>query len=73
MAYRIPMTAEMTFPMQLKTLADEELLDYWAEVQKIDGVFNSENSQFVPSQDYERQIVWELQLRTGAQRVQVRK
>ncbi len=71
MAYRIPMTADMSFPMQLKTLANEELLDCWAEMQKIEGWLKNENTQVVASQNYERQILHELQLRTGARRVQL--
>ena len=64
MAHRIPMTDELSFAMQLKNLANEELLDFWAETQQIEGMMQQEYPQAVGSQDYERLIVLELQLRS---------
>lgn len=65
MARRVPMADEASFAVQLKTLADEELLDFWAETQQIENVLRKE---FLVggNQDYERLIVLELQLRSCA-------
>ena len=64
MANRLPPAEEIPFTMQIKNLADEELLDFWEETQQIESALRSEYQQSViPVQDYERMIVLELQLR----------
>lgn len=53
------------FDNQLKALADEELLDFWAETQQLEGLLQAEFQQRVePAQDYERMILHELQMRS---------
>ena len=49
---------------------NEELLDFWAETQQIEGMMQQEYPQAVDSQDYERLIVLELQLRSCNQSFQ---
>lgn len=63
MARRVPMADEASFSTQLKSLADEELLDFWAETQQVENIFRKEKL-FGGGQDYERLIVLELQLRS---------
>ncbi len=64
MAIRLPSAEEVPFTLQIKNLADEELLDFWEETQQIESALRSEYRQAViPVQDYERMIVLELQLR----------
>lgn len=56
---------DIPFALQIKQLADEELLDFWEETQQIESALRAEYQQSVaPAQDYERLIVMELQLRS---------
>lgn len=56
---------DISFALQIKQLADEELLDFWEETQQIESALRAEYQQPVaPAQDYERLIVMELQLRS---------
>lgn len=65
MAHRIPLAEEAPFALQIKSLGDEELLDFWEQTQHIEGMLRQEYQQtVVPAQDYERLIVLELQLRS---------
>ena len=59
MATRLSPADEAPFNIQIKNLADEELLDFWEETQQIEY-----QQTVVPVQDYERLIVLELQLRS---------
>lgn len=64
MASRLSSAEDAPFSIQIKTLADEELLDFWEETQQIEDVLRTEYQQaIIPAQDYERLIVLELQLR----------
>lgn len=57
----------MNFPLeeQIKTLADDELLDFWEETQYLEKFLQEEASGHNGSSlEYERLIVQELQLRT---------
>jgi len=60
MATRLSPADEAPFNIQIKNLADEELLDFWEETQQIESALQT----VVPVQDYERLIVLELQLRS---------
>lgn len=65
MAHRLPPVDDTPFSLQIKMLADDELLDFWEETQQIENVLRAEYQQnVVPAQDYERLIVLELQLRS---------
>ena len=62
MATRLSPADEAPFNIQIKNLADEELLDFWEETQQIESALRAEYQQtVVPVQDYERLIVLELQ------------
>ncbi|WP_027183349.1 hypothetical protein [Desulfovibrio inopinatus] len=55
------------FPLedQIKTLADEELLDFWEETQYLERILVEEESQENEnSNEYERLILQELMIRT---------
>ncbi len=55
------------FPLseQIKSLGDDELLDFWEETQYLEKFLEEEMShENIYSQDYERIILMELQLRT---------
>lgn len=57
----------MNFPLeeQLKTLGDDELLDFWEETQYLEKFLEDEFSAESDSpMEYERFIINELQLRT---------
>lgn len=65
MAHRIPVVDDTPFSLQIKGLADEELLDFWEQTQQIESALRVEyQGTVVPAQDYERLIVLELQLRS---------
>jgi len=65
MARQLVQHDDMSFDTQLKSLADEELLDFWAETQQLESLLQSEFDQRVaPAQDYERMILHELQMRS---------
>lgn len=66
MAKLIPFAEDEPFGLQLKSLADDELLDIWAETQELDRMLREEwdvTLKYAP--EYERLIVQELQLRSG--------
>lgn len=55
------------FPLseQIKSLGDDELLDFWEETQYLDKFLEEEMSrEGIYTLDYERIILMELQLRT---------
>ena len=55
MATRLSPADEAPFNIQIKNLADEELLDFWEETQQIESALRAEYQQtVVPVQDYER-------------------
>ncbi|NDV27994.1 hypothetical protein [Desulfovibrio sp. JC010] len=59
-------TDNITLEDQIKSLANEELLDFWEETQFLAKMLeqdNQENIQYSP--EYERLILQELQLRSS--------
>lgn len=70
MARRVPMAEDTSFSLQLKSLADEELLDFWAETQQIENVLWKEHV-IGDHPDFERLIVLELQLRSCSPAIHV--
>ena len=65
MATRLSPADEAPFNIQIKNLADEELLDFWEATQQIESALRAEYQHTVVHvQDYERLIVLELQLRS---------
>lgn len=66
MGKRIPFSEEEPFYVQIKSLADDELLDIWAETQELERMLREEwNAELELAPEYERLIVLELQLRSG--------
>ncbi|MBI9111420.1 hypothetical protein [Maridesulfovibrio ferrireducens] len=58
-------TDNVTLEDQIKSLANDELLDFWEETQFLAKMLNQENQEDVPySPEYERLILQELQLRS---------
>lgn len=54
-----------TLEEQVKSLADEELLDFWEETQQLARMIDQEEPTDVEyNPEYERVILQELQLRT---------
>jgi hypothetical protein len=65
MGQRLPLADDTPFLLQIKSLNDNELLDFWAETQHIETMVRNQFERdilFAP--DYERLIVLELQLRS---------
>ena len=55
MATRLSPADEAPFNIQIKNLADEELLDFWEETQQIESALRAEYQQtVVPVQDFWR-------------------
>ncbi len=58
---------------QIKTLATDELLDFWEETQYLDKYFEKElGSVQIQSIEYERAVLQELQLRSCRGRLYIR-
>lgn len=54
-----------TLEEQVKSLADEELLDFWEETQQLAKMIDQEEQTDIEyNPEYERVILQELQLRT---------
>lgn len=65
MGQRFFMTEDTPFTSQIKSLADDELLDFWAETQHLECMIRSEFNQAVTlTPDYESIILFELQIRS---------
>lgn len=62
----LPDTDQFPLEDQIKTLADDELLDFWEETQFMDRLPHEETpvSSPVANLDYERLILQELMLRS---------
>ena len=68
MGQRLPLIDDMPFLLQIKSLNDNELLDFWAETQHIETVMRTEfDREIMFAPDYERLILIELQLRSCRQ------
>jgi len=64
MARRLPFSENLSFAKQIKSLADNELLDIWEETQRLEQVMFAEwNTVLELAPEYERLIVLELQYR----------
>jgi hypothetical protein len=65
MAHIFPYPDDVPLNVQIKSLGDEELLDFWEETQFLEKVFQEE---IIPVQqhsfEYEKLILQELQLRS---------
>ena len=64
MAQYFPYFENVTVADQIKTLPNEELLDFWEETQYMDSYVEKDSEQ-LPffSLEYERAVLQELQLR----------
>ena len=57
MAQRLPMADDTPFILQIKSLNDNELLDFWAETQQIESMMRQGfERDVIISPDYERLI-----------------
>ena len=66
MARRLPFSENLSFAKQIKSLADDELLDIWEETQRLEQLMRAEwDAALELAPEYERLIVLELQYRTG--------
>jgi len=66
MARRLPFSENLSFAKQIKSLADDELLDIWEETQRLEHLMRAEwDAALELAPEYERLIVLELQYRTG--------
>lgn len=62
----IPFDDDLPFEEKVKCLADDELLEIWAESQQVENMLNSRYpATFTPAIDYEKAIVNELFARSG--------
>ena len=62
----IPFSDEESFVKRVKSLADDELLEIWEEMQQIESLLCTEfQTDLSLAQDYETVIVEELRLRSG--------
>lgn len=64
MARFLPQSANFPLEEQLKTLADDELLDFWEETQHLGKFLAEEFSEPETDTDYERIILQELLVRS---------
>ncbi|NDV24484.1 MULTISPECIES: hypothetical protein [Desulfovibrionaceae] len=59
-------TENITLEDQIKSLANEELLDFWEETQFLAKMLEQDNQEDIQySPEYERLILQELQLRSS--------
>jgi hypothetical protein len=74
MAQFFPYFENITLAEHIKTLANDELLDFWEETQYIDRFMDREFEYSFPaySMDYERAVLQELQIRSCLGRLQAR-
>ncbi len=65
MARFFPFPNDLPLTDQIKTLGDDELLDFWEETQTLDSYLGEDHYTQPPfPRDYERIILRELQLRS---------
>ena len=65
MASCLPFQEDESFDQRVKSLADDELLEIWAETQQIEHLLSSQmETEFSLAPEYERAIVAELRLRS---------
>lgn len=65
MAQYIPQSGNFPLEEQIKTLGDDELLDFWEETQFLEKMLGDDFADATPpQQDYERIILQELQFRS---------
>ena len=65
MARFFPFPEDLPLTDQVKTLGDDELLDFWEETQTLDSYLGEDSYTQAPfPRDYERIILRELQLRS---------
>ena len=66
MGKRLPSSENLSFAKQIKSLADDELLDIWEETQRLEQLMLAEwDTGLELAPEYERLIVLELQYRMG--------
>lgn len=64
MAHFLPQSSNFALEEQIKTLADDELLDFWEEAQQLEKFLGEEMDDLESPVEYERLILKELQFRS---------
>ncbi len=64
MAHIFSYPTDIPLTVQIKSLGDEELLDFWEETQFLGKMFEDSTSTPHTSVEYEKLIIQELQLRS---------
>ncbi|BBD07614.1 hypothetical protein [Desulfovibrio ferrophilus] len=64
MAHFLPQSSNFPLEEQIKTLADDELLDFWEEAQHLEKFLGDEMNDLDTTVEYERLILLELQFRS---------
>jgi len=65
MANYIPQSGHFPLEEQIKTLGDDELLDFWEETQFLEKMLGEDfDTNDAPTMEYERIILQELQFRS---------
>ncbi len=73
MAQFFPYYENATVLDQIKSLPNDELLDFWEETQYIEKSFERELEQFNPHNlEYEKAVLQELQIRCCLGRLDIR-
>ena len=64
MAQFLPQSSHFPLEEQIKTLADDELLDFWEETQHLEKFLGEEFAEPETTVEYERIILQELLVRS---------
>lgn len=64
MAHFLPQSTNFALEEQIRTLADDELLDFWEEAQHLEKFLGDELNDIGSTVEYERLILLELQFRS---------
>jgi len=64
MAHFLPHSSNFALEEQIKTLADDELLDFWEEAQQLEKFLGDDLDDLDTPVEYERLILKELQFRS---------
>ncbi len=72
MAQFFPYFEEVSLVEQIKSLPNDELLDFWEETQYIDKLMEKDEPVPMYSFEYERAVLQELQIRSCLGRLDIR-
>ncbi len=72
MAQFFPYFEEVSLVEQIKSLPNDELLDFWEETQYIDKFLEKDEPMPMYNLEYERAVLQELQIRSCLGRLDIR-